>query len=209
MWAPHGRSFRENVSVWLYVNNTATAEFSVRFWNVQGAPPEWPKWSGYAVRHTSWDGTTSTRPVIDGLGGERRVRVANVAREPRGFWFWTVERGVEECGSQYLIDELLPPSMPVAIGFDVEVVNHSTAAKLFKRGNIHDTRSRSKADLHSHRHPVPFVERRQRSHSAAPAEPSSSLCRPRCSGLPVPRAGSRGGTRSLLAPAGEVSSSDA
>jgi hypothetical protein len=132
--SPHGREFRDNASVWLHVkNNTATAEFSVRLWNVQGVPRDW---GAYAVRHVSWDGTTSTRLEIDGLGGERRVRIANVARDPRGFWFWTVEHGVEECGNQYLISELVDPDTPLLISFEIEIVNHSTAAKLFKRGFI-------------------------------------------------------------------------
>src|SRR3954452_20220512 len=55
-------------------------------------------WGHYAVRHTAWEGTTNTRPEIDGYVGDRRVRIANVAREPRALWFWTVENGSLECG---------------------------------------------------------------------------------------------------------------
>lgn len=136
VFSPHGRILHNNVSVWLYVKNQGrTAEFSVRFWNVQGVPANWG--SNYGVRHVSWEGgQPTTRPTIDGYGGERRLKVANVARAPWAFWFWTTENGVEECGNQLLLEEIYRPFVGININFEIEIVNHGTADKLFKRGYI-------------------------------------------------------------------------
>jgi len=130
------RAFRDNRSVWLYVKNDGpTAEFSVRFWNVLGVPPEWG--TNYGVRHASWEGgRPTTRPEIDGYGGERRVKVANVALDPLAFWFYTTESGTEECGNQLLLSELYPTFIGHNISFDVEIVNQATGEKLIKKGWI-------------------------------------------------------------------------
>jgi hypothetical protein len=132
---PNNRIFRDNRSVWLYVKNHGpTAEFSVRFWNVQGVPREWGK---YGVRHVSWEGGKSTtRPEIDGYGGERRVKVANVALSPLAFWFYTTENGSEECGNQLLLSELHPTFVGHNINFEIEIVNQATGEKLLKRAFI-------------------------------------------------------------------------
>jgi hypothetical protein len=136
VFSPNNRVFRENRAVWLYVkNNGPTAEFSARFWNVQGLPPDWG--TNYGVRHVAWEGgKPTTRPEIDGYGGERRVRVANVALDPLGFWFYTTENGSEECGNQLLLSELYPTFIGHNIVFDVEIVNQGTGEKLFKKGWI-------------------------------------------------------------------------
>jgi hypothetical protein len=132
----NGRVFRTNRSVWLYVKNHGpTAEFSVRFWNVQGLPVEWG--ANYGVRHVSWEGgRATTRPEIDGYGGERRVKVANVALTPLAFWFYTTENGVEECGSQALLAELYPTLVGHNFSFQIEIVNQASGEKLLKQGFI-------------------------------------------------------------------------
>jgi TIR domain len=130
----NGRTFRNNQSIWLYVKNLGpTAEFSVRFWNVQGVPPNWG--TNYGVRHALWEGgRPTTRPEIDGYGGERRVKVANVSLDPFAFWFYTTENGSEECGNQLLLSELYPTFVGHNISFDVEIVNQATGEKLLKDG---------------------------------------------------------------------------
>ena len=136
VFSPNDRLFRENRAIWLYVkNNGPTAEFSARFWNVQGLPPEWG--TNYGVRHVAWEGgKPTTRPEIDGYGGERRVKVANVALDPLAFWFYTTENGSEECGTQLLLSELYPTFIGHNIVFDVEIVNQATGEKHFKKGWI-------------------------------------------------------------------------
>jgi len=126
----NNRVFGDNRSIWLYVKNDGpTAEFSVRFWNVQGVPPDWG--TNYGIRHASWEGgRPTTRPEIDGYGGERRVKVANVALDPLAFWFYTTENGTEECGNQLLLSELYPTFIGHNIFFDVEIVNQTTGEKL-------------------------------------------------------------------------------
>jgi hypothetical protein len=130
----NGRLFRDNFSVWLYVKNLGpTAEFSIRFANVQGVPASWG--TPYGVRQASWEGgQPTTRPTIDGHIGERRVKVANVSRDPWAFWFYTTENGVEECGNQLLLEELNQPFIGTNINFEIEIANQSTAEKLLKRG---------------------------------------------------------------------------
>jgi hypothetical protein len=130
----NARTFRDNFSVWLYVRNDGpTSEFAARAWNVLGLPPDW---GNYAIRQTAWEGTTATRVEIDGFGGERRIKLANVARQPRAFWFYTTRRGSEECAEQFLISELRPPEAVVVVGFKLELVNMATGEKLFKMGSI-------------------------------------------------------------------------
>jgi hypothetical protein len=93
-------------------------------------------WGAYAVRQPSWEGTTSSRVEIDGFGGERRIKLANVARAPRAFWFYTTQRGHEEYAEQYLVSELVAPPAVVIISFDLELVNMGTGEKRRKRGSI-------------------------------------------------------------------------
>jgi hypothetical protein len=128
------RTFRDNFCLWLYLRNDGpTSEFAVRAWQIFGVPSEW---GNYAIRQTAWEGTTSTRAEIDGFGGERRVKLANVARDPCAFWFYTTRRGTEEYAEQYLISQLSPPRDVVIINFDLELVNMGTGEKLFKKGVI-------------------------------------------------------------------------
>jgi hypothetical protein len=106
----------------------------VRFWKVQGVPPEW---GNYGVRHVSWEGARpTTRLEIDGYGGESRVKVANMALAPLAFWFYTTENGSEEAGNQFLFSERYPAFVGHTISFQVEIVNHATAEKLLKNGLI-------------------------------------------------------------------------
>jgi hypothetical protein len=132
----NGRWFENIHNAWLYVTNDGpTAEFSARFTNVEGVPETWG--SHYGVRHVLWEGgTITTRPTIDGHGGERRCHVAQVALLPRGFWFMTIENGRVECGNQYLISQMLPERETVTISFDIKIVNHGTQQTLTKRGTI-------------------------------------------------------------------------
>jgi hypothetical protein len=134
---PNNRVFQDNRTVWLYVKNQRqTSEFSARFWNVQGLPYDWG--TNYGVRHVSWEGgRPTTRPEIDGYGGERRVKVANVALSPLAFWFYTTENGLEECGTQLLLSELYPDFNGHNIMFEIEIVNQGTGQKLFKTGYIY------------------------------------------------------------------------
>jgi TIR domain len=111
------RTLRDNFRMWVNVRNEgSTSEFAARVWNVLGIPASW---GPYAVRQPSWEGTSSSRVEIDGYGGERRIKLANVARMPRAFWFYTTQRGHEECAEQYLISELVPEAT-VVIGFELE-----------------------------------------------------------------------------------------
>jgi TIR domain-containing protein len=135
-YQPNDRDFSNNWTVWLTVkNNGPTAEFSVRFWNVRGLPPQWG--ADYAVREVSWEGAAgSTRPEIDGYGGERRVFVANVSFGPLAFWFFMTRNGQAEFGPQFLLSELFPEFYGHNIMFDVETVNQSNGEKLLKTGSI-------------------------------------------------------------------------
>jgi hypothetical protein len=124
-----GRIFRGNFDVWLYVTNAGpTAEFSARFRKVEGVPQSWG--SPYGVRHVAWEGgLVTTRPDIDGYGGERRVRVAHIALDPAAFWFYTTENGSVEPGNQLLLSEFQPKFYGHNVMFDVEIVNQQTAEK--------------------------------------------------------------------------------
>jgi hypothetical protein len=130
----NARTFRDNFCVWLYLRNDGlTSEFAARAWNVLGVPPEW---GTYAIRQTAWEGTMATRAEIDGFGGERRVKLANVAHDPRAFWFYTTRRGREEYAEQFLISEMRPPEAVIVVSFKLELVNMATGQKLFKMGSI-------------------------------------------------------------------------
>lgn len=126
----NGRVFSENRTVWLYVKNEGpTAEFSVRFWDAQGVPSDWG--TSYGVRGVSWEGgRPTTRPEIDGFGGERRVKVANVARSPPAFWFYTTQNGFEECRNQLLLAEGDSAFFGRNVSFDIEAVNQSSGKSL-------------------------------------------------------------------------------
>lgn len=119
------RLFTRNVYVWLIVrNNGATAEFSARALNITGVPATWG--NPYVLRQVVWEGSASPRAEIDGYGGERRLDLANVAREPRAFWFNTTQLGAPMAGNQDLLFERVSPYSDHEYRFDLEVVNLDT-----------------------------------------------------------------------------------
>jgi len=49
---------------------------------------------------------------------------------------YTTQNGQEEAGNQFLISEMLKPSVGLQIRFDVQVVKHETAETLLRKGHI-------------------------------------------------------------------------
>ena len=68
------------------------------------------------------------------FGGIRRVRLADVSRNPRAFWFYTTRNGKEEYAEQWHIFKLVAPTMHALVFFDLEVVNQMTGEKRFWKG---------------------------------------------------------------------------
>ena len=128
------RVFQRNVSVWLVVHNDGpTAQFTARAWEIVGVPDSWQP---YALRQVTWEGTDTSRAEIEGYGGERRLALANVAREPRAFWFNTTQLGSPMAGNQDLLYERVSPSLDHQYDFTLEVVNLASGMKRTKRARL-------------------------------------------------------------------------
>lgn len=130
-WVVHGRKALDNVALWVHVRNDGpTTNFFARVTNVRGIDHPtagkdiWQSEDGthYRIPQPAWEHTDESRVEIDGYGGERKLRLANLSRIPhRMVWFWTVERGPRAMGNQYIIGEL-GITGTVTITFDVTVV---------------------------------------------------------------------------------------
>jgi hypothetical protein len=128
------RVFLQNVAVWLVVRNDGpTAEFTARAWDIAGVPENWQP---YALRQVVWEGTSSSRAEIDGYGGEKRLALANVAREPRAFWFNTTQLGSPMAGNQDLLYERVSATLDHEYDFTLEVVNLTSGEKRSKRARL-------------------------------------------------------------------------
>jgi hypothetical protein len=129
-WVVNGRKALDNVALWVHVRNDGpTAQFFARVTDVRGIDHPtagkdiWrsPTGEHYRVPQPAWEHTDASRVEIDGYGGERKLRLGNVSRNPRTLWFYTVEKGKREAGNQYVIEQL-GITGPVTITFDLTVV---------------------------------------------------------------------------------------
>jgi hypothetical protein len=128
------RVFLENVTVWLVVHNDGpTADFTARAWDIAGVPESWQP---YALRQVVWEGTNSSRAEIEGYGGEKRLALANVAREPRAFWFNTTQLGSPMAGNQDLLYERVSTTVDHEYDFTLEVVNLASGVKRSERARL-------------------------------------------------------------------------
>lgn len=117
--------------MWVEVENHGpTSEFSARAVNIGGVPPQWG--DDYRLIHPAWEGTTAASQRIE-RGGMRRIKLAGVLWEPRGFWFLTTQTGKEEPGHQWRLAYDECPK----IRFDLSVVNTGANDEtVSKRGEI-------------------------------------------------------------------------
>ena len=83
----------------------------------------------YRVSEPTWDGKRSAVNEIP-RGGERRIKLASVLREPRGMWLWTSELGNEGPGRQWWLED----EQVAEVQFVVEVVNVGDADQAVRKG---------------------------------------------------------------------------
>jgi hypothetical protein len=85
--------------------------------NVRGVP-----WDDYAVHLPAWEHTREPISRID-FKQMRRLKLANASFEPRAVWFWTVEHGVEEAGTQFHLKYTYGEDVEAVLRFEIEVTN--------------------------------------------------------------------------------------
>jgi hypothetical protein len=111
---------------WVWVRNEGpSANFAAQILNVEGPP-----WEDYFVAEPAWDGKNSPVTHIP-KGHKRRIRLASILRQPRGFWFWTSEGQNQVPGWQWS----LSPE-PQHVEFALEVLNQRADVTRAKIGRI-------------------------------------------------------------------------
>jgi hypothetical protein len=127
----HGEVWEHEAVAWVEVRNLGpTSRFAAQVHDVTGVPEFWG--SPYRVTEPTWDGKHSAVTEIP-RGGERRIKLASVMRDPRGMWFWTSELGREGPGRQWWLGE----GESASVEFIVEVVNIGDADQAVrKRGRL-------------------------------------------------------------------------
>lgn len=129
-WTTHLGSIREpeewihEAVAWVWVRNSGpSADFAAQVLDVNGPP-----WVDYFVAEPAWDGKNSAVTHIP-KGHKRRIRLASILREPRGFWFWTSEGQNQVPGWQWAL-----PAESMKVEFALEVLNQGADVSLTKKG---------------------------------------------------------------------------
>ena len=126
-----GEIWEHEAVAWVEVRNQGpTSRFAAQVHDVTGVPGFWG--TPYRVTEPTWDGKHA--PVTESpRGGERRIKLASIMRDPRGMWFWTSEQGREGPGRQWWLGE----GERAHVEFIVEVVNVGDADQAVrKRGRL-------------------------------------------------------------------------
>lgn len=115
------RMFSHEFVAWVTVfNEGPTSEFTARVRDVAGVPKNWKDGDAYVVRQPLWETPPPDSKERIESGGSRRIKLAAILRNPRAFWFYTSEAGLQDApGHQLLLgrDEIAD------IDFVLEVVN--------------------------------------------------------------------------------------
>lgn len=114
--AVNGQVWTHEAVFWIWVRNDGpTSTFAAQIVDVHGLPIDW---AAYHVAEPLWDGKAAPTVEIPS-GHQRKLRIASVLREPRGFWFWTAEQRTEAAGWQLELKE----AQPLTVDFRLEVTN--------------------------------------------------------------------------------------
>ena len=122
-----------DVSVW---NHGPTDRFAVSVRDVDGIPKDWNENDqGYRVSMPAWEDSSETVREIPS-GHERRIKLARVARQPRAFWFWTLEQGSLMAGNQFQIFASKEEGESVTITFTIDVSGLDRGSRSLARARV-------------------------------------------------------------------------
>jgi hypothetical protein len=119
------RMFTHASVAWVTVrNHGSTSEFTARIRDVEGVPPHWGDDQSYVVRQPLWETPPARSTERIESGGSRRLKLAAILKDPRAFWFYTSEAGIQDGPGHQL---LLGSNDTADIRFILEIVNTGDA----------------------------------------------------------------------------------